>query len=133
MYPTSIIARQDVPSSPVASTFIIRSQYNPTGVETSVTNIHSREYQLIYYGSSSVDVLTQFDAIDHAIQNSRMMIPLRSSSRFIRVKGFYYGTVYTSASGVPYSIGVLQTETRDLMDIPETEKIMAVNTTVNGE
>jgi hypothetical protein len=131
MYPTETIARQDVPKEPTANTFVIVSQNNDIKTETSVSYVNDREVQLIYYGSSSVDVLTKMSELSQKLNNDEKLIPLRGSSRYIRVKGFNFGSVFQSQSGIPYSIAVMQTETREARDLPTYDQITAVNITVN--
>lgn len=130
-YPTATISRQDVPAEPVANTFVVASQYNNIKNETNVSHVNDREFQLIYFGSSSVDVITKMDEIATKLKNDRNIIPIRSSLRYIRVKGFSYGSVFTSQSGVKYAIAVMQAETRDIRELPDYEKIMTVNPTIN--
>lgn len=135
MYPTATIVRQDIPATPVADTFVVASQYSDIKTETSASFLNDREFQLIYYGASSVAVLTRFDELTTKAKNGRFIIPIRGSSHYIRVKGFSYGSVFTTQAGtLKYSIAVMQTETRDMRELPESEKIRTVNSAVgNGE
>lgn len=130
-YPTAGIERQDVPEVPVANTFVVRLQNNDTQTETRATYRNDREYQLIFFGSSSVDVLTKVDELSRLFNNGKFAIPIRESLRYIRVKAFSFTTPFKSASGVNAVIGVVQTETREARDFESYEKIMSVNTTVN--
>jgi hypothetical protein len=130
-YPTSTIARQDVPKEPSPNTFVVRAQHSDSKTETRASFINSREFQLIYFGTNSVDVLTKVDELNRLFLNDKFAIPIRDSLRYIRVKGFSFGTALKSAGGVDYVIGVLQTETREARDLPTYEKIMSVNSTVN--
>jgi hypothetical protein len=125
-YPTATIVRQDVPTSPVANTFVVRLQYTDSKTETRATFLNSREFQLIYFGTSSVDAVTKADELNRLFQNDKFAIPIRESLRYIRVKAFSYGTAVKSASGVDTVIGVLQTETREARDLPSYEKITQV-------
>lgn len=129
MYPTASIARQDVPQEPAANTFVIVSQYSDIKTETGASYVNDREFQLIYYGTSSVDVLTKMSELSRKLNNDEEIIPLRRSSRYIRVKGFSYGSVFKSQSGIPYSIAVMQTETREARDLPTETKISDVSVT----
>ncbi|MGC4375803.1 hypothetical protein WD019_02510 [Fictibacillus sp. Mic-4] len=130
MYPTSTIARQDVPTSPVANTFVVRVQYDNSETETRLTFKNDREFQLIYFGSSSMDVLTKIDELNRLFLNDKIAIPIRGSLRYMRVKGFSFGTPAKSSSSVDYVIGVLQTETREARDQETYEKITNVNLTI---
>lgn len=130
-YPTAGIERQDVPEVPVANTFVVRLQNNDTQTETRATYRNDREYQLIFFGSSSVDVLTKVDELSRLFNNGKFAIPIRESLRYIRVKAFSFTTPFKSASSVDAVIAVIQTETREARDLPTYEKIMSVNTTVN--
>ena len=120
-----------VPQEPAANTFVIVSQYSDIKTETGASYVNDREFQLIYYGTSSVDVLTKMNELSQKLNNDEKLIPIRGSSRYIRVKGFNFGSVFKSQSGIPYSIAVMQTETREARDLPTYDQITAVNTTVN--
>jgi hypothetical protein len=126
-YPTATIERQDVPELPVANSFVVRLQYNDTQTETRYSYRNDREFQLIYFGKSSVDVLTKVDELSRLFNNGKFVIPIRDSLRYIRVKGFSFTTPFKSASGVNAVIAVIQTETREARDFEAYEKIMSVN------
>lgn len=133
-YPMATIARQDVPASPIANTFVIVSQYSDIKTETSVSFLNDREFQLIYFGASSVDVITTMDNLTIKAKTDQFVIPIRGSSHCIRVKGFSYGSVFATQAGtLKYAIAVMQTETRDMRELPEYEKIMTVNSAVKNE
>ena len=129
-YPTAKVERQDVPESPVANSFVVRLQYNDTQTETRYSYRNDREFQLIYFGKSSVDVLTKVDELSRLFNNGNFCIPIRGSLRYIRVKGFSFTTPFKSASGVDAVIAVMQTETREARDFEAYEKIMSVNADV---
>lgn len=132
MYPTATIVRQDVPASPVADTFVIVSQYTNIKTETGASFLNDREFQLIYYGASSAAVFTRFDDLATKAKNGQFVIPLRGSSRYIRVKGFSYGSVFATQAGtLKYAIAVMQTETRESRDLPTYEPVKGINTTIS--
>jgi hypothetical protein len=130
-YPTAKIKQQDVPTQPVANTFVVRIQYNNSQTETRNSYVNSREFQIYYFGTSSVDVATKADELNRLFLNEQMVIPIRGSLRYIRVKAFSFGAPTVSASGVNLSLGVLQTETREARDLPTYEQINSVGVTVN--
>jgi hypothetical protein len=130
-YPTATVERQDVPESPVANLFVVRLQSNDTSTETRFSYKNDREFQLIYFGTSSVDVLTKVDELSRLFNNGKFAIPIRESLRYIRVKAFSFTTPFKSASGIDAVIAVLQTETREARDFEAYEKIMSVKPTVN--
>ena len=128
-YPTATVERQDVPESPKADLFVVRLQHNETQTETRASYRNDREFQLIYFGKSSVDVLTKVDELSRLFNNGRFAIPIRGSLRYIRVKTFSFTTPFKSASGINAVIAVLQTETREARDLPTYEKIAQVGVT----
>lgn len=130
LFPTATIERQDVPNEPKPNTFVVRTQDNESKAETSLTHVNAREFQLIYFGSSSVDVLTKVDEFDRKLNDNRRVIPIKGSLRYIRVKAFSFGATFKSASNVSAVIGVIQTETREARDLPTYQKIMSVNVAV---
>ncbi|WP_180229999.1 hypothetical protein [Bacillus sp. AFS073361] len=115
-----------MPSSPKANTFVVRIQYTDSKTETRASFLNDREFQLIYFGTSSVDVLTKADELNRLFQNDRFVVPIRDSLRYIRVKGFSYGAAFKSASGVDSLIAIMQTETREARDFETYEKITSV-------
>ena len=126
-YSTATIERQDVPGIPVANSFVVRLQYNDTQTETRFSYRNDREFQAIYFGKSSVDVLIKVDELSRLFNNGNFAIPIRDSLRYIRVKGFSFTAPFKSASGVDAVIAVMQTETREARDFETYEKIMSVN------
>jgi len=130
LFPTATIERQDVPSTPTPNTFVVRTQDNESRSETSLTQINAREFQLIYFGNSSVDVLTKADEFGDSLKNNRRVIPIKESLRYIRVKAFNFGTPFKTASNINGIIGVIQTETREARDLPIEQKITSVSPTV---
>jgi hypothetical protein len=129
-YSNATVERQDVPESPKADTFVVRLQNNDTQTETRASYLNSREFQLIYFGNSSVDVLSKVDELNRLFNNGKFAIPIRGSLRYIRVKGFSFTTPFKSASGIDAVIAVIQTETREARDFEAFEKITSVNLTV---
>lgn len=129
-FPTATIERQDVPSEPKPDTFVVRVQDNESKSETSLTQLNTREFQIIYFGSSSVDVLTKVDEFGDKLKNDQRVIPIKGSLRYIRVKAFSFSTPFKTASNINAVIGVIQTETREARDLPTYTKINSVNPTV---
>jgi hypothetical protein len=129
-FPTATIERQDVPSEPKPNTFVVRLQFNENKTETSLTDRNDREFQIIYFGNSSVDVLTKIDEFELTLNNDRKIIPINESLRYIRVKAFSFSAPFKTASNINAVIGVIQTETREARDLPTYEKINSVNTAV---
>jgi hypothetical protein len=126
-YPTAALERQDVPESPKANSFVVRLQYNDTQTETRYSYRNSREFQLIYFGKSSMDVLSKVDELSRLFNNGQFAIPIRDSLRYIRVKGFSFTTPFKSASGVNAVIAVMQTETREARDLEAYEKVASLS------
>lgn len=129
-FPDSAIKRQDVPANPTANTFIIRLQYDASSAETRGLTLSNREFQIIYFGTSGVDTLKKFEELQKVLMGGNMMIPIKGSLRYLRVKAFSYGTPSKTAGGVDLVIGVIQTETRTARDRPTYEKIGQVNTEI---
>jgi hypothetical protein len=130
-YPNVKVVRQDVPEKPSANTIVIRSQHNDSQTETRLSYVNSRDFQIIYFGTSSLDVTDKADEISRLFLNDQMVIPIRGSLRYIRVKAFSFGNALKSASDIYYVIGILQTETREARDLPTYEQINSVGVTMN--
>jgi hypothetical protein len=128
VYPSpTVVHRQDVPATPTANSFVVRLMNDDRDTETRFGMRNSREYQIIYFGSSSVDVLTKIDTLSKHFLNKKAVIPIKGSLRYMRVEGFSFGMPFKSSSGVDAVIGVMQTETREARDQDAYEKISEVN------
>ena len=118
--------KPNVELRPKADSFVVRLQYNDTQTETRFSYRNNREFQLIYFGKNSVDVLTKVDELSRLFNNGKFCIPIRDSLRYIRVKGFSFTAPFKSASGVNAVIAVMQMETREARDLEAYEKIAKV-------
>lgn len=132
MFPTSTVIKSNVPDTPPTNSFVVRILSNGTESETAFHMRNDRDYQVIYFGTDSGDILTKIDTIDKKL-NSDLRIPINGSLRYIRVTGFSYGMPFKTESGVNAIISVLRTEVREARDQVAYDKIanLYVNTTIN--
>jgi hypothetical protein len=85
-----------------------------------------RDYQVVYFGSDSADVLTKMDDFSRKVMNGQIVIPITGSLRYIRVEGFNFSQPFKTEGGVDACLGVLQTQVREARDQATFDKIMHV-------
>jgi hypothetical protein len=126
LFPATTIYLQHVPAQPTANSLSIRLQGASTETETAYHIARRREYQLVYFGASNVDVLTKMDALDRKLNND-LLIPIKDSSRYLRVEFFSLSQPFKTENGVDTIIGVLAVTVREARDQEQYEKIMNVS------
>jgi hypothetical protein len=125
LFPTATIYLQYVPPQPTANSLSIRFQGADTGTETAFHMARHREYQLVYFGTSNIDVLTKMDALDRKLNND-LVIPIKDSTRYLRVESFSLSQPFKTENGIDAIIGVLAVTVREARDQEQFEKIMNV-------
>jgi hypothetical protein len=125
IFPTSTVYLQYVPTEPTTDSFSIRFQSGDTGTETAYHMAHRREYQIIYFGTTNVDVLTKMNDLNRKLHND-LVIPIKNSLRYLRVESFAMSSPFETESGVDAVIGVLAITVREARDQQQYEKIMNV-------
>lgn len=125
LFPTATIYLQHVPAQPTTNSLSIRLQGASTETETAYHMARHREYQLVYFGTSNVDVLTKMDALDRKLNND-LLIPIKDSLRYIRVESFSLSQPFKTENGIDVIIGVLAVTVREARDQQQYEKIMNV-------
>lgn len=125
LFPAATIYLQYVPSQPTTNSLSIRLQGASTETETAYHMARHREYQLVYFGASNVDVITKMDALDRKLNND-LLIPIKDSSRYMRVESFSLSQPFKTENGIDAIIGVLSVTVREARDQQQYEKIMNV-------
>jgi hypothetical protein len=125
LFPTTTIYLQYVPSQPTTNSLSIRLQGASTETETAYHMARHREYQLVYFGASNVDVITKMDALDRKLNND-LLIPIKDSTRYMRVESFSLSQPFKTENGIDAIIGVLSVTVREARDQQQYEKIMNV-------
>jgi hypothetical protein len=126
LFPAATIYLQYVPTEPTANSLSIRFQGADTSTETAYHMAQRREYQLVYFGASNIDVLTKMDELDRKLNND-LVIPIKDSTRYLRVESFSLSQPFKTENGVDAIIGVLAVTVREARDQQEYEKIMNVS------
>jgi hypothetical protein len=126
LFPAATIYLQYVPAQPTANSLSIRFQGASTETETAYHMARHREYQLVYFGTSNVDVLTKMDALDRKLNND-LVIPIKDSLRYMRIESFSLSQPFVTESGINAMIGVLAVTAREARDQQQYEKIMSVD------
>jgi hypothetical protein len=125
LFPTTTIYLQFVPSQPTANSLSIRFQIGNTETETAYHMARNREYQIVYFGASNIDVLAKMDALDRKLNND-LLIPIKDSLRYLRVESFSLTQPFKTENGIDAMIGVLSVTVREARDQQQYEKIMNV-------
>jgi hypothetical protein len=125
LFPAATIYLQYVPAQPAANSLSIRLQGASTETETAYHMARHREYQFVYFGTSNVDVLTKMDALDRKLNND-LLIPIKDSTRYLRVESFSLSQPFKTENGIDAIIGVLSVTVREARDQQQYEKIMNV-------
>jgi hypothetical protein len=125
LFPAATIYLQHVPTQPTTNSLSIRFQSASTETETAYHMARYREYQLVYFGTSNVDVLTKMDALDRQLNND-LLIPIKDSTRYLRVESFSLSQPFKTENGIDAMIGVLSVTVREARDQQQYEKIMNV-------
>jgi hypothetical protein len=130
LFPTAATYKQTIPLVPVPNTFVVRFL---TGSPESETAYHfrvDRDYQLIYFGATELDVLTKVGAVESALFQ-RKLIPIDGSLRYIRVENVASSAPFRTDNELFAAIIVLSTEVRQARDQAEYVKIANVNASIN--
>jgi hypothetical protein len=127
LFPAATIYLQYVPAQPTTNSLSIRFQGAGTETETAYHMARHREYQLVYFGNSNVDVLTKMDALDRRLNND-LVIPIKDSLRYMRIESFSLSQPFKTENGIDAMIGVLAVTVREARDQQQYEKIMNVYT-----
>jgi hypothetical protein len=125
LFPSTTIYLQYIPSQPTARSLSIRFQNGGTETETLYHMARNREYQIVYFGSSNIDVLAKMDALDRKLNND-LLIPIKDSLRYLRVESFSLSQPFKTENGIDTMIGVLSVTVREARDQQQYEKIMNV-------
>jgi hypothetical protein len=125
LFPAATIYLQHVPAQPTANSLSIRFQSAGTETETAYHMARHREYQIVYFGASNIDVLTKMDVLDRKLNND-LLIPIKDSSRYMRIESFSLSQPFVTESGINAMIGVLAVTVREARDQEQYEKIMNV-------
>jgi hypothetical protein len=125
LFPSTTIYLQYIPSQPTARSLSIRFQNGGAETETAYHMARNREYQIVYFGSSNIDVLAKMDALDRKLNND-LLIPIKDSLRYLRVESFSLSQPFVTESGINAMIGVLSVTVREARDQQQYEKIMNV-------
>lgn len=127
LFPAASVFLQYVPPQPTANSLSIRFQGNDTETETSYHMARHREFQIIYFGTSNINVLMKMDALDRKLNND-LVIPIKDSLRYLRIESFSLSQPFKTENGIDAIIGVLAVTVREARDQQQYEKIMNVYT-----
>jgi hypothetical protein len=127
LFPTAEIHLQYVPAELTTNSLLIRLQSANTETETAYHMARHREYQIVYFDESNVDVITKMDELDRKLSND-LVIPIKDSLRYMRVESFSLSQPFQTENGIDAIIGVLAVTVREARNQEQYEKIMNVYT-----
>lgn len=112
---------QTMPAKYTAGELSIRYQGGNTASETGYHYRLDREYQLVYFGTSERDCIIKGSALERKF-NSKHVIQLKGSERYIRVGPFSLSQPFKTEGGEVFAIiGMLQAEVREARDFTVQE------------
>jgi hypothetical protein len=129
-FTTSTTVKQTVPLKPAANTFVIRLQSSSSESETAYHFRNDREYQIVYYGDTALDVLTKLDTLTTALEQTRV-IPINGSLRYIRVGAISVSMPFKTDNDLYAAILVVSTEVRQARTQEAYAKMAQVNAKIN--
>ena len=116
-FPTMKVNKQNVPDKPTKGEICVSVQRNNSGVDTSASYVLNREYQIVYFGLSNVDLLTKIDALTDRFNNI-IKIPVQGA-RHLTVESLSFSQPFKTADNLDAVIGILVGTTRKSA-IPES-------------
>jgi len=116
-FPTLKVNKQYVPEKPTKGEMCVRVQRLNSGADTSASYVLNREYQLVYFGLSNVDLLTKIDTLTDRF-NNEIKIPIEGT-RYLTVESLSFSQPFKTAENLDAVIGVLVGTTRKGVVIPD--------------
>lgn len=123
-FPTMKVNKQNVPDKPVKGEICVRVQRLNSGVDTSASYVLNREYQIVYFGLSNVDLLTKIDTLTDRF-NNEIKIPIEGT-RYLTVESLSFSQPFKTADNLDAVIGVLVGTTRKAVVIEEAPIVQHV-------
>ena len=118
------------PATPAAGDISIRIATSSPTAETSAHNRIDRTYQIIYYGSTNIDVIDKAELLRKAFTNS-IKINLGATG-YVTVASFSMSQVLKADNGTPATIVMLELEIRETVDLPTYTKITGVEASIES-
>ncbi|PGN53924.1 hypothetical protein CN978_29930 [Priestia megaterium] len=109
-FPTMKVNKQNVPEKPIKGEMCVRFQRNNSGADTSASYVLNREYQIVYFGLSNIDLLTKIDALTDRFNNV-IKIPIEGT-HYLTVESLSFSQPFKTADNLDAVIGVLVGTTR---------------------
>ena len=123
-FPTLKVNKQYVPEKPTKGEICVRVQRMNSGVDTSASYVLNREYQIVYFGLSNVDLLMKIDTLTDRFNNA-IKIPIEGT-RYLTVESLSFSQPFKTADNLDAVIGVLVGTTRKGVVIEETPTVQNV-------
>ncbi|MBA9027519.1 hypothetical protein [Peribacillus huizhouensis] len=125
MMPTVAFKLQFMPTEFRAEDLIIQYKGGVSETETGYHYRHDRTYQFVYIGISELDCLTKAQPLERLF-NNEMVIPLKGTTRYLRIESFSLSEPFKTESGVFAIIGMLEVnlrEARGQITYPKVEHV----------
>jgi len=116
-FPTMKINKQYVPEQPTKGEMCVRVQRLNSGADTSASYVLNREYQLVYFGLTNVDLLTKIDALTDRFNNV-IKIPIEET-RYLTVESLSFSQPFKTEENLDAVMGVLVATTRKNKAVPD--------------
>lgn len=130
LFPGASVYYQQIPPEPQANELALRFIASDSTTETNYHYRLDHDYQIVYFGRNEFECLTKFEALERKM-NDGFLIPIKDSTRYMRIGSFSFSQPFKTESGATAIIGVLSVSVREARSQQEFEKIMQVNPTIN--
>lgn len=113
-YPTHLLYKQNTPLDPKPNSFVVKVLHTERKREVAGHNLIERDFEIVYFGSDVVDVLSVIDELSTLFYEKYLYIPfVNQADRYIAIDGFGYSEPVKSENGIDFSIGILKTCVRE--------------------
>lgn len=132
--PTSQIERQNVPRTVEDDLFVIRFQnHDPEEINHAFRKVQ-REYQLLYFSKDVQTTIQKIEQLEKQTFQSRFVIPLKNTLRYMTLVGggFSFSQPFQTENDLYGINAVIRVEMHKARDFETYQKIMRVNTTIQG-
>lgn len=133
LFTASSVYYQRVPTEPSPSELSIRFISSSSDDEASNHYRLERDYQIIYFAENELACLQKMEALEREL-NKKLVIPLKDSTRFMRVLSFSFSQPFRTESGNAVAIiGILNAAVREGKDLTQYTKIGQIGVTTYSD
>jgi hypothetical protein len=126
-----VVYYQQMPIEPKANDLSIRYIDGGSETETAYHYRLDRNYQIVYFADKEIDCMQGITKLEQKF-NNEIVIPLKNSTRYLRVDSFSFSRPFKTEGGKVFAImGLLSVNLREARSQKPVSKINYVTTRVN--